>query len=88
MNSVKLTGNCCDETIAASNLRNGQLAVIVSNVFSASFNGRIVTRHQFMSVDTLVQIGYPSQFSSDTKRLTGTQCRVRVLKAGEQITVC
>lgn len=87
MNAVKLTGTCCDNTIAASELKNGQIAVIVSNIFSTAYNGRLVARHLFSGVDTLMQIGLPSQFSSRTSDLTGNKCRVRVLKAGEQITI-
>lgn len=84
----KVIGNCCDDTIAASELRNGQVAVIVRNVFSSSWNGAIVARHNYNGVDHVVLFGRSMMFSSNTKELTGDKCRVRVLKAGEQITVC
>lgn len=86
MNGCKVTG-CADNSIPASELKNGQLAVIVSNSYSPSYNGRIVTRHTFGGFDHLAQIGLPTLFSSTAKTLVGNLCRVRVLKAGEAITV-
>lgn len=87
MNTVKLTGNCCDNTIAASELKNGQIAAIVSNFYANSYNGYLVCRHSYGDADHLTVIGRSLHFSNAVG-LTGDKCRVRVLKAGEQITVC
>lgn len=87
MNGVKIQ-SCCDSTIAASELRNGQVAVIVRNGFGTSWNGSIVTRHTFCGADHLALFGRAMLFSTKASELTGEKCRVRVLKAGEQITIC
>jgi hypothetical protein len=66
---------------------NGQVAVIVKSTQAPAYVGRIVCRHNFAGTDHLTVVGHPTYFSG-ASGLTGDKCRVRVLKAGEQITVC
>lgn len=86
MNGCKVSG-CADDTIPASELKNGQIAVIVRNYSSSTFNGRIVQRHQYGCTDNLAVFGFDTYWAA-VSTLTGDKCRVRVLKAGEAITVC
>lgn len=81
MNGCKIKAH--DDTIPATSLKDGQLAVLVSG--NTTYTGCIVMRHIYGTRDLLVNIGKAG--GSTWFGPVPSGLRVRPLKAGEQITV-